>query len=110
MGRAKKYIVLLRDNKPILRFGYPLYHRDLLDKKESLTDIIGGGYWELNNSEVELFGKSDEFGEPNKKDLLQAIDSFKDLEYLEWIYECIHDIEVRITKIRCVGQAVIKET
>lgn len=102
MGRAKKYVVLLKGNKPTLRFGYPLFHRDLLNKKESFADIIGGGYWELNNNgEVELFGKSDEFGEPNKKDLIKAIDSFKDFKYLEWIYEGVHDKEVKITKIRC---------
>ena len=52
MGREKKFIVLENcyNNKLNFKIGYPIYHKDLIDKSDETGgwQCIGGGFWNLN--------------------------------------------------------------
>lgn len=97
--REKKYI-LVQDRKGNveLRFGYPFFHRDLLNKDESQQDCLGGGNWDIDSDgNVILFGSSNDFGAPKKQDLEKAIKDFDEWNHFEWICEHIYD-EIHLSK------------
>ena len=81
-----------------LRFGYPIYHKDLINKNESQSDCLGGGKWDVRDGDIILYGSSDDFGAPVKRDLEEAIKNFCDWGHLEWICEHIFDEEIHLTK------------
>ena len=97
--RQKKYILMMDNHGYIeLRFGYPFYHKDLINKDESQHDCLGGGNWDIDSEgNVILFGSSCDFGAPGKQDLEKAIKNFADWDYFEWICEHIYD-EVHLSK------------
>ncbi len=51
--RQKKYILILDKSGNIkLRFGYPIYHKDLINKDENWHDCLGGGNWDIDKDIV----------------------------------------------------------
>ena len=102
MERKKKYILVVdRSGNIELRFGYPFYHKDLLNKGENQNDCLGGGLWTIDTSDMSilLYGSSDDFGTPKKQDLEKAIKGFDEWEHLEWISRNIYNHEVHLSKI-----------
>jgi len=101
MSRQRKFIIVKDwSGKNIeIRIGYPIYHRDLLNKSDEKNNIdcYGGGYWDLDyeNKTITLYGSSDDFGKPNKKDIEAAIKNLNDHAYwqLEWTMERVFDKE-----------------
>ena len=101
MSRERKFIIVKdkfgKNTK--IRIGWPIYHRDLLDKSDENEgiDCYGGGRWNLDydNKTITLYGSSDDFGKPNKKDIETAIKNLDDHAYwqLEWMMERIFDKE-----------------
>ena len=85
--RQRKFIIVKDWNgKNIeIRIGYPIYHRDLLNKSDEKNNIdcYGGGKWDIDfeNKTISLYGESDDFGKPNKKDIEIAI---KNLDNIDW--------------------------
>ena len=85
--RQRKFIIVKDWNgKNIeIRIGYPIYHRDLLNKSDEKNNIdcYGGGKWDIDfeNKTINLYGESDDFGKPNKKDIEIAI---KNLDNIDW--------------------------
>ena len=65
MARYKKFIILenWRTNKLDIRFGYPIYHADLIENSDNKEGwkCIGGRFWDMNfeTKEIVLFGKGD---------------------------------------------------
>ena len=101
MSRERKFIIVndkFGKNTEI-RIGWPIYHRDLLDKSDEKEgkDCYGGGRWNLDyeNKTITLYGSSDDFGKPNKKDIEIAIKNMDDHKWwqLEWTMERIFDKE-----------------
>ena len=100
--RQQKYILVNNNNGNIeLRFGYPIYHKDLLKKNENWRDCIGGGKWTINTEDMSivLYGSSDDFGSPQKQDLKKAIQDFDDWEHLEWVCQHIYKSEIHLNKV-----------
>lgn len=99
--RQRKYILVEDEinNKYILRIGYPIYHRDLMNESDRKNHIscIGGGKWNLNYKDktISLYGSSDDFGKPNQEKLQKAIKNFNEHDWwqLEWICERIYEEE-----------------
>lgn len=93
--RQRKFIIVKDWNgKNIeIRIGYPIYHRDLLNKSDEKNhiDCYGGGLWDVNfeNKTIKLYGDSDDFGKPSKKDIEVAI---KNLDNIDW-WRISHAIE-----------------
>ena len=63
---AQKYI--LSKGKIIL--GVVDYHRQIVSDH---TDTVGGGFWEIKDDKLYLFGKSMDFGSPYIEDVKEAI-------------------------------------
>lgn len=101
MSRERKFIIVKdwSEKNVEIRIGYPIFHRDLLNKSDIKDRIIccGGGRWNLDydNKTITLYGSSDDFGKPNKKDIETAIKNLDDHAYwqLEWMIERIFDKE-----------------
>ena len=95
MGRQRKFIIVKDwSGKNVkIRIGYPLYHRDLLNKSDEKDHIncYGGGYWSVDfeNKTIKLYGSSDDFGKPKKDDIQKAI---KNLDPHDW-WQIGHAIE-----------------
>ena len=100
--RQRKFIIVKDWNgKNIeIRIGYPIYHRDLLNKSDQMNHIscYGGGKWyvDFNNKTIKLYGASDDFGKPNKRDIEVAI---KKMDMHSWwqvshAIEASYDIEI----------------
>ena len=93
--RLRKFIIVKDWNgKNIeIRIGYPIYHRDLLNKSDHMTHIscYGGGRWDVDfeNKTIKLYGDSDDFGKPNKKDIEVAI---KNIDMHSW-WQVSHAID-----------------
>ena len=85
--RQRKFIIVKDwSGKNIeIRIGYPFYHRDLLNKSDEKNNIdcYGGGRWDVDfeNKTIKLYGTSDDFGKPNKKDIEIAL---KNLDIHDW--------------------------
>ena len=100
--RQRKFIIVKDWNgkNTEIRIGYPIYHRDLLNKSDSVDHIscYGGGKWDVDfdNKTIKLYGASDDFGKPNKRDIEVAI---KKMDMLSWwrvshAIEASYDIEI----------------
>ena len=95
--RQRKFIIVKDWNgKNIeIRIGYPIYHRDLLNKfdEKNHIDCYGGGRWDVDfeNKTIKLYGASDDFGKPNKKDVEIAV---KNLTRVHDWWVISHAIEV----------------
>lgn len=93
--RLRKFIIVKDWNgKNIeIRIGYPIYHRDLLNKSDHMNHIscYGGGRWDVDfeNKTIKLYGDSDDFGKPNKKDIEVAI---KNIDMHSW-WQVSHAID-----------------
>lgn len=93
--RLRKFIIVKDWNgKNIeIRIGYPIYHRDLLNKSDRMNHIncYGGGRWDVDfeNKTIKLYGASDDFGKPNKKDIEVAI---KNIDMHSW-WQVSHAID-----------------
>lgn len=93
--RQRKFIIVKDWNgKNIeIRIGYPIYHRDLLNKSDekNYIDCYGGGRWDVDfeNKTIKLYGVSDDFGKPSKKDIEVAI---KNLDMHSW-WQVSHAID-----------------
>lgn len=98
--RQRKFIIVKDWNgKNIeIRIGYPFFHRDLLNKSDEKNNIdcYGGGKWDVDfeNKTIILYGASDDFGKPNKKDIEVAI---KNLDIIDW-WRISHVIEASYEK------------
>ena len=94
--RQRKFIIVKDWNgKNIeIRIGYPIYHRDLLNKSDEKNhiDCYGGGKWDVDfdNKTIKLYGASDDFGKPNKRDIEIAI---KKMDMHSW-WQVSHTIDV----------------
>ena len=102
--RQRKFIIT-KDwdgNNIELRIGYPIYHRDLLNNSDHIhiqhISCYGGGKWDVDfeNKTIKLYGASDDFGKPTKKDVEAAI---KNLDIHDWwqishAIEASYDIEI----------------
>lgn len=100
--RQRKYILIRNKNGEIeLRFGYPIYHRDLLDRKENPHDCLGGGKWCIDDADMSiiLYGSSDDFGTPQRKDLEKAIKDFDEWEHFEWVCRNIYKTEIHLNRV-----------
>ena len=64
--RERKFIIVKND-KPVIRVGYVLYHRDLLNKGERDNIVCGGGKWDIYPEEKKIifWGSSDDYGKYN---------------------------------------------
>ena len=100
--RERKFIII-KDwtNKNVkIRIGYPIYHRDLLNKDDEKNHLecVGGGRWMVNfeTKKFKLFGSSDDFGNPNKKDIEQAIKNLTKHDWwqISWIIEQVYEVEI----------------
>ena len=99
MAREKKFIVLENcyNNKLNFKIGYPIYHKDLIDKSDESEGwkCIGGGLWNLNvmNKTIDLFGSSSDFGKVDKDKLKMALNSMdKDKwEDFGWVCERLYE-------------------
>lgn len=100
--RQRKFIIVKDWNgKNIeIRIGYPIYHRDLLNKSDEKNhiDCYGGGRWDVNfeNKTIKLYGASDDFGKPDKRDIEVAI---KKMDMHSWwqvsyAIDASYDIEI----------------
>ena len=98
MARQRKFIIVKDRNgkNAKLRIGYPFYHRDLLTKDDDKNNrnCYGGGQWDIDfkNKKIRLYGKSDDFGAPSKKDIEEAIKNFDSHDYfmLSWTCERVY--------------------
>ena len=99
MSRQRKFIIT-KDwfgKNTELRIGYPIYHRDLLSKEDDKNhiDCYGGGRWDIDfeKKEIVLYGRSDDFGAPNKKDIEEAIKNFDAHKWrqFEWTCERVYE-------------------
>ena len=97
MARYKKFIILenWRTNKLDIRFGYPIYHADLIentDNKEGWK-CIGGGFWDMNfeTKEIYLYGSSSDFGTAPKQKIEESLKSMNSHKWWQfgWICEQI---------------------
>ena len=101
MSRQRKFIIVKDwSGKDIqIRIGYPIFHKDLLDKSDEKNNIdcYGGGRWDLDyeNKTITLYGSSDDFGKPDKKDIEIAIKNIDDHKWwqLEWTMERVFENE-----------------
>ena len=104
MGRFKKYIILKNDftNEVKMRLGYPIYHKDLIDKSDIKNGFkcVGGGQWNLKYKKktITLFGSSSDFGRPRHEDIEKAIKNLNKHDYwqLEMLCERIFDGELEM--------------
>jgi len=72
--RERKYIIGLDSrDRLIMKAGYVIYHKDLIDtvKRSFLPDTqdirpIGGGFWVIRDDEIRLYGESSDFGRPRR--------------------------------------------
>ena len=100
--RQRKFIILKDwSGKNVkIRIGYPIYHRDLFEKSDEKAgyDVYGGGRWDLDydNKTITLYGQSDDFGKPDKKDVEKALKNINDHDWfmLEWQCERIFKKEL----------------
>ena len=99
--KQRKYVIVKDWNgKNIqIRFGYVFYHRDLMtrqDEKDHI-DCYGGGSWNIDpvTETLTLYGKSDDFGIPNKRDIEIALRNMSDhdLFMLGWLCDRIYEDE-----------------
>ena len=100
--RQRKYILIRNKNGEIeLRFGYPIYHRDLLNRKENPHDCLGGGKWCIDDADMSiiLYGSSDDFGTPQRKDLEKAIKDFDEWKHFEWVCRNIYKTEIHLNRV-----------
>lgn len=100
--RQRKYILIRNKNgETELRFGYPIYHRDLLNRNEHPNDCLGGGKWCIDDADMSiiLYGSSDDFGTPQRQDLEKAIKDFDNWEYFEWICRNIYKTEIHLNRV-----------
>ena len=97
MARYKKFIILenWRTGKLNIRFGYPIYHADLIenaDNKEGWK-CIGGGFWDMNfeTKEIYLYGSSSDFGTVPKQKIEESLKSMNPHKWWQfgWICEQI---------------------
>ena len=81
--RERKYIIGLDNhNRLIMKAGYVLWHRDLIDVTKSAFgfseshDIrpIGGGFWKIEADEIYLYGESSDFGRPKRLEEALKVD------------------------------------
>ena len=97
--RQRKFIIVKNwSGKNIeIRIGYPFFHRDLLNKSDEKNNIdcYGGGKWDIDfeNKTITLYGSSDDFGKPNKKDIEVAIKNF-DWWHFSHLIEIIYNKEI----------------
>ena len=101
MPRQKKFIIVKDwDEHYDIRFGYVLYHKDLMyesDKKDHI-ECIGGGKWEFDydNKTITLYGSSDDFGRPQKKDIQKALNGMNKklvFGHLSWTLDFMYEDE-----------------
>lgn len=89
--KLPKYILI--EKKPgelELIFGFVEFHFELLPKDCPDKNCKGGGFWRFNPKEKQiiLYGRSTDYGSPDKKLLNKVINDFydfSDLEMLCWI-------------------------
>ena len=92
--RFKKYIILKNDftNEVKMHIGYPIYHKDLIDKSDIKNGFkcVGGGQWNLKykNKTIKLFGSSSDFGRAKKEDIEKAIKNLNMHDYWEMEFLC----------------------
>lgn len=92
--RFKKYIILKNNftNEVKMRLGYPIYHKDLIDKSDIKNGFVcvGGGHWTLNYEDktISLSGRSDDFGRAKKEDIEKAIKNLNKHDYWEMEFLC----------------------
>lgn len=99
MGREKKFIVLENcyNNKLNFKIGYPIYHKDLIDKSDEKEGwkCIGGGFWDLNvrNKTIDLFGSSSDFGKVDRDKLKMALNSMDKHKWWHfgWLCERLYE-------------------
>ena len=100
MARYKKFIIVKDwDDNLDLRLGYPIYHKDLMEKKDEAhhAKCVGGGFWDLDftNKQIVLWGDSSDFGKPKKEDIKKSLKSWTERKwfYFTWMCERIADEE-----------------
>ena len=102
METKKRKFVVVKDwsGKNIhIRFGYVFFHRDLMTKQDDKdnNDCYGGGSWDIDpkTETITLYGKSDDFGTPNKKDIETALKNMSehDLFMFGWLCERLYEDE-----------------
>ena len=86
--RERKFIIVKND-KSVIRVGYVLYHRDLLNKGERDNIVCGGGKWDIYPEEKKIifWGSSDDYGKYNINDVKEALKNMNahDWFMFEWI-------------------------
>ena len=72
--RNPKFI-LLKSGK--LKIQYCALHKELAGNDENNPDVVGGGWWHLNDShdEITLYGLSTDFGCVTKEQIIESLDS-----------------------------------
>ena len=100
MARYKKFIIMKDwDGVLDLRLGYPIYHKDLIERKDETNHMkcVGGGFWDLDfkNKQIILWGDSLDFGKPNKEDVKKSLESWTTNKLFDfsWLCEIIADQE-----------------
>lgn len=98
--RQRKFIIIKDwSGKNIqIRFGWCFFHRDLMTRNDDRNNIdcYGGGKWECDyeNKTIRLYGYSDDFGKPNKKDIETAIKNFNNWYDLTILLERSYEEEI----------------
>ena len=86
--KERKFIIVKND-KLIIRIGYVLYHRDLLNKREHDNFVYGGGKWTIDPKEkkITFWGSSDDYGKYNVNDVKAALKNMTahDWFMFEWV-------------------------
>lgn len=74
MEKANKYILVKKPGGVEFRCGFVFRHADLLSRKESDSEVLGGGRFRFDemNKAVILHGSSDDYGYPeNLEEILK---------------------------------------
>ena len=92
--RERKFIIIKND-KPIIRVGYVLYHRDLLNKGECDNIVCGGGKWDVYPKEKKIifWGSSDDYGKYNVNDVKAALKNMNAHDWFMFEWSAIKSYE-----------------
>lgn len=122
--KERKYIVGLdQSDRLILRAGYVIYHKDLINITKSSSgfsenyDVIplGGGFWKVESDEIWLYGSSSDFGKPQGLEEALKVDGnhFRQqiTEAERWIQsdDSINCLEFPIVYVNEIGEKIYPE-
>jgi len=82
---AQKFIVVKdkSSNEILFQFGDVEFHKDLLKANQK---CLGGGFYEIEDSNLFLYGESHDFGSASKKDISSSLVDF-DFSVMEMILD-----------------------